>query len=134
MDATPELSPLPSMIDSNLDFKAIAVCYRILAGIITVATVVPVASLFGNTVSWLPQIFSTFVGSLMRLALALATPWPRLGVCLLVACILFETGSALKERRSRTFTLIVAWLTSGFFPLGTVLGAVTIWKLFARNQ
>jgi hypothetical protein len=41
-----------------------------------------------------------------------------------------EVGSSLRQGGSRTFILIVALIITAFFPLGMVLGVLTIWKLF----
>lgn len=49
------------------------------------------------------------------------------------AAVLFMAGKALKERKSRTFCLVVAAVSCLFMPFGTVLGVFTIIVLMRES-
>jgi hypothetical protein len=105
-----------SQLDRNLN--ALAICYRILGGlvglILSLAILVLGTATLGN--GSIPLFEVAF---LLLLLLA--------GGAMTV--VLFEVAGSLRDHERRTFCLVVGWLICAFFPLGTVLGVLTILQL-----
>ena len=105
-----------SKLDRNL--HALAICYRILGGLV------------GLVLSFLILLIGTSVLTSGSVALiGMAIPLVLLLVGATIALALFEVASALQNHERRTFCLVVAWLVCALFPLGTVLGVLTILQL-----
>lgn len=105
-----------SQLDRNL--KAMAICYRILGGLVGVvlssATLVLGTATLGSGSIPLLEIAFLLLVLLASGAMAL---------------VLFEVAGSLRDHERRTFCVVVAWLICAFFPLGTVLGVFTILQL-----
>jgi|SRR5580658_4099352 hypothetical protein len=103
-------------LDRNLN--ALAICYRILGGLVGLVLSLVILTLGTATLT---------NGSIPLLEIAFL-------LLLLVAggamtFVLFEVAGSLRDHERRTFCLVVAWLICAFFPLGTVLGVLTILQL-----
>jgi hypothetical protein len=103
-------------LDRNLN--ALAICYRILGGLVglvvsLVILVLGTATLANGSIPLLETAF------LLLVLLAGGT----------MTLVLFEVAGSLRDHERRTFCLVVAWLICAFFPLGTVLGVLTILQL-----
>jgi hypothetical protein len=107
---------LMSKLDRNL--RALAICYSILGGlvglILALTMLVSGIAILGS--GSFPLVEIAF---LLLLLLAGGT----------AALFVFDVASSLRKHESRTFCLVMAWLTCAFFPLGTVLGVLTIVQL-----
>jgi hypothetical protein len=106
-----------SRLDRNL--HALAICYRILGGLVGLVISFLILLMFGTSVlggGSVPLVAMVFP---LLLLLAGAT----------IAVALFEVASSLQNHERRTFCLVVAWLVCALFPLGTVLGVLTILQL-----
>jgi hypothetical protein len=107
---------LMSKLDRNL--HTLAICYRILGGLLGLALSFLTLLVFGSA------FFSggfALVGMLFPLLLLL--------VGATIAVAVFEVARSLQNHERRTFCLVVAWLVCALFPLGTVLGVFTILQL-----
>jgi hypothetical protein len=106
-----------SKLDRNL--HALAICYRVLGGLIGLVLSFFTILMFGSSV----------LGGGGISLVGLAVPLLLLLVGATAALIVFEVASSLKNHERRTFCLVVAWLVCALFPLGTVLGVFTILQL-----
>jgi hypothetical protein len=117
------ITPLSSgnFVRSNLDrnLHALAICYGILGGFVGLVVSVFAIIWFGSAVVGSGSISLVGTAFLLVLLLVAAT----------IAMAVFEVASSLRNHERRTFCLVVAWLVCAFFPLGTVLGVLTILQL-----
>ena len=105
-----------SQLERNLN--ALAICYRIMGGL--VGLVVSLVILVLGTAT-LANGSTPLLGTAVLLLLLLAGG--------AMTFVLFEVAGSLRDHERRTFCLVVAWLICAFFPLGTVLGVLTILQL-----
>jgi|SRR5579862_2782517 len=106
-----------SKLDRNL--HALAICYRILGGLVGLVFSFVILLLLGA---------STLSGGSVALA-GMAIPLVLLLVGATAAVAAFEVATSLQNHERRTFCLVAAWLVCALFPLGTVLGVFTILQL-----
>lgn len=108
-----------SQLDRNLN--ALAICYRILGGLAGLVLTLVILMLGTATLARLANGSIPLFEVAFLLFLLLAG-----GAMTLV---LFEVAGSLRDHERRTFCFVVAWLICAFFPLGTVLGVLTILQL-----
>ncbi len=104
-----------SKLDRNL--QALAICYRILGGLVGLVFSFGIL-LLGSALS----------GGSVALA-GMAIPLVLLLVGATAAVAAFEVATSLQNHERRAFCLVAAWLVCALFPLGTVLGVFTILQL-----
>jgi hypothetical protein len=105
-----------SKLDRNL--QALAICYRILGGLV------------GLVLSFVILLLGASAMSGGSVALArMAIPLVLLLVGATAALAAFEVATSLQNHERRAFCLVAAWLVCALFPLGTVLGVFTILQL-----
>jgi hypothetical protein len=105
-----------SKLDRNL--HALAICYRILAGLLGLGFTLFILMMFSGLL---------FGGGVALAGIFLVLVLLLIGVALVVA--LLEVASSLEKHERRTFCLVVAWLTCLLFLPGLVLGVFTILQL-----
>ncbi len=106
-----------TQIDRNL--HTLSICYRILGGISGLVVTLWALIFFGGI--FLGNGSISLLGAAFLLFVVLV------GVTAVV--VAFEVAGSLPKHESRTFCLVVAWLICALFPLGTVLGVLTILQL-----
>ena len=119
--------------ETDRDIQILALCYQILSAVLCLASLSTIASPFLVPSSWIPPSAAFFLHPVIVLTPGFLKPWSLLLVGAIEALLLFEVGSCLRQDESRTFVLVMAWIITGFFPLGTVLGVATLWKLFRKE-
>jgi len=100
------------------NLNALAICYRILGGLVGLVVSLVILTLGTATLA---------NGSVPMLEIAFLLLLLLAGGAM--TFVLFEVAGSLRDHERRTFCLVVAWLICAFFPLGTVLGVLTILQL-----